>query len=193
MVDTIQMIFFFSFFFFFLLSRVSKIHLIKYIFNIIEFYFRDLISRNLGLKLFFRSLHLTAPNFFLWGCLKIIIISNSFATFLHHSIFVIFIILLTGWPGGPAIPSTPLIPGGPGGPSLPLSPRGPAGPYLIIKHLINYCFYIIKIYNYNLQNLILFMWIWIFNIYHRAYMSHRSRYAHGSFLTRYTLFSFCTI
>ena len=65
------MIFFFSFFFFFLLSRVSKIHLIKYIFNIIEFYFRDLISRNLGLKLFFRSLHLTAPNFFLWGCLKV--------------------------------------------------------------------------------------------------------------------------
>lgn len=70
MVDTIQTIFSFSFFFF-LLSRVSKIHLIKYIFNIIEFYFRDLISRNLEFKLFFRSLHLTAPNFFLWGCLKV--------------------------------------------------------------------------------------------------------------------------
>lgn len=72
MVDTIQTIFYFSsFFFFFLLSRVSKIHLAKYIFDIIEFYFRDLISRNLGFKLFFRSLHLTAPNFFLWGCLEV--------------------------------------------------------------------------------------------------------------------------
>lgn len=37
---------------------------------------------------------------------------------------------LTGCPGGPETPSTPLIPGEPDGPSLPLSPRGPAGPYI---------------------------------------------------------------
>lgn len=55
----------------------------------------------------------------------------------------IFVILLTGCPGGPEIPSTPLIPGGPGGPSLPLSPRGPAGPYYIFHRLF------FKIFQYN--------------------------------------------